>query len=178
MAHDDSQKKLDRFARGIIRRKVNQLIGRAGFTSQDCEDLEQELIVRLLQSLPLFDPAQSHRNVFVTTVVERAAAMILRERRAKKRGNGVVLSLDQEEAGDATEPADPHRSHVEQVDLATDLAEVLDKLPEDLRNLAEQLKYRSLSQVARDMAVARSTLQRQVQRLRQYFEKTDLRIFL
>ena len=32
----------DRFTRGIIRRKIKQLIGRAGFTKQDRDDLEQE----------------------------------------------------------------------------------------------------------------------------------------
>ena len=48
----------DRFIRGIIRRKVKQLLGRAGFTRQDREDLEQELLVRVLQSLPKYHPDQ------------------------------------------------------------------------------------------------------------------------
>src|SRR5262249_7843035 len=72
---------LARFARGIIRRKVRLLVSRAGFTKQDRQDLEQELVLRLLQSLDLFDPEQAHPNVFITTVIERAVAMILRERR-------------------------------------------------------------------------------------------------
>jgi len=33
----------DRFIRGIIKRKVGQLIGRAGFTQQDRESLEHDL---------------------------------------------------------------------------------------------------------------------------------------
>ncbi|GIW56683.1 MAG: hypothetical protein KatS3mg082_3087 [Nitrospiraceae bacterium] len=179
MFHDE-EKVLDRFTRGIIRRKIKQLVGRAGFTRQDREDLEQELILRLLQSLHLFDPEQAHRNVFVTTVIERAVAMILRERLARKRNGGTVQSLDHahEKAGDATEPVDPRRSHEEQINLATDLAEVLAKLPHDLRALAERLKTQSLSQAAREMGIPRSTLQRQVQRLRRCFEDAGLRIYL
>jgi DNA-directed RNA polymerase specialized sigma24 family protein len=118
--------------------------------------------------------------VFVTTVIERAVAMILRERLAKKRDGGAVQSLDHahEKAGDSAEPIDPRRSHEEQIDLATDLTEALAKLPDDLRALAERLKSQSLSQAARDLGVPRSTLQRQVQRLRRCFEDAGLRIYL
>jgi hypothetical protein len=65
--------------------------------------------LRLLQSLDLFDPEQGHLNVFITTVIERAVAMILREQRAKKRDGGVVRSLDHGQAkdGKASEPIDP-----------------------------------------------------------------------
>lgn len=177
MFHDDNIV-LDRFARGIIRRKVRLLIGRAGFTAQDREDLEQDLVLRLLQSLDLFDPEQAHPNVFITTVIERAVAMILRERRAKKRDSGVVHSLDRIKEASSTEPADPRRGDEEASDLASDLVEVLARLPEELRILAERLKSQSLSQAARDLGVPRTTLQRRVQRLRQCFEDADLRIYL
>jgi RNA polymerase sigma-70 factor (ECF subfamily) len=176
----DEENVLDRFARGIIRRKVRLLVGRAGFTRQDRDDLEQELVLRLLQSLDLFDPEQAHPNVFITTVIERAVAMILRERRAKKRDSGVVRSLDQAKAkdGSSAEPADPRGGGQDRFDLASDLAEVFARLPEELRDLAERLKSQSLSQAARDLGVPRTTLQRQVQRLRQSFEDAGLRIYL
>jgi RNA polymerase sigma factor (sigma-70 family) len=156
------------------------LVSRAGFTSQDREDLEQELILRLLQSLHLFDPGQAHRNVFVTTVIERAVAMILRERLAKKRDSGVVRSFDQGQtkAGTSPEPVDPRPSDQEAFDLASDLAEVLARLPDDLRALAERLKSQSVSQAARDLGVPRTTLQRRVERLRKTFEDAGLRIYL
>lgn len=178
MFHDDNIV-LDRFAQGIIRRKVRLLVSRAGFTKQDRQDLEQELVLRLLQSLDLFDPEQAHPNVFITTVIERAVAMILRERRAKKRDAGVVRSFDQGQTKDGTpEPVDPRPSDQEAFDLASDLAEVLARLPDDLRALAERLKGQSVSQAARELGVPRTTLQRQVQRLRQCFEDAGLRIYL
>ena len=74
----------DRFTRGIIRRKINQLVRRSGFSQQERDDLEQDLLVRVLQSLPKFDPDQAHRNKFITTVVERYVANILRDRSAGK----------------------------------------------------------------------------------------------
>jgi RNA polymerase sigma-70 factor (ECF subfamily) len=177
--HDDKIV-FDRFAQGTMRRKARLLVGRAGFTPQDRQDLEQELVLRLLQSLDLFDPGQAHPNVFITTVIERAVAMILRERRAKKRDGGVVRSLDQgpTKDGKSSEPVDPRPSGEEVFDLASDLAEVLARLPEELRALAERLKSQSLSQAARDLGVPRSTLQRKAQRLRRCFEDAGLRIYL
>ena len=66
MVHDDFDSKFDRFTRGIIRRKIKQLIGRAGFTRQDAQDLEQDFYLRVLQSLSHFRPSQGHRNAFIT----------------------------------------------------------------------------------------------------------------
>ena len=54
--------KLTRFEHGIIRRKVDVLIGRAGFTDTDRHSLRQELTIRLMQSLCRFDPKKAHRS--------------------------------------------------------------------------------------------------------------------
>jgi RNA polymerase sigma-70 factor (ECF subfamily) len=174
--HDDKIV-LDRFCWGIIRRKARQMVGRAGIKEQDHEDLVQELMLRLLRSLRLFDAAQADRKSFVTAVVERNAAKILRDRRAKKRNGGRVESLDvllenlDEEPPDLA--VDDHAA--EQADLAIDVADLLARLPAELRDLAERLKTQTLSQVARDMGIPRSTLQRRVSRLRRHFEEAGLR---
>jgi RNA polymerase sigma-70 factor (ECF subfamily) len=169
---------LDLFAQGIIRRKVRLLVKRAGFTTQDRPDLEQELVMMLVQGLNRFDPDQGHPNVFVTTVIERAVARILRKRRAKKRDGCMVHSLHRPTDGQPTDPIDPQAGREGEVDLANDLADVLARLPEKLRDLAERLKHRSLSAVARDLGVPRTTLQRKVQHLRRFFENAGLRIYL
>jgi hypothetical protein len=84
----------DRFIRGIIKRKVGQLMGRAGFTHQDRESLEHDLLARVLDSLSKFDPEVGHRNKFVTAVVERYVANILRDKTADKRDHCRIRSLN------------------------------------------------------------------------------------
>jgi RNA polymerase sigma factor (sigma-70 family) len=174
--HDDKIV-LDRFCWGIIRRKARQMVGHAGIKEQDHEDLVQELMLRLLRSLRLFDAAQADRKSFVTAVVERNAAKILRDRRAKKRDGGRIESLDvlletlDEEPPDLA--VDDHAA--EQADLAIDMADLLARLPAELRDLAERLQRQTLSQAAREIGVARSTLQRRVARLRRHFEDAGLR---
>ena len=174
----------DRFIRGIIRRKIKQLIGRAGFTRDDCDDLEQEMLARVLQSLPQFDPNRAHRNRFVTTVVERYVANILRNKRAEKRDFRRICSIDHIATLDgkrSTEVMDHCRvvrDQEELTQLAIDVADLLAELPDHLRSLAERLKMNSISAIARETAVPRTTLYGQIHRLRQVFESKGLSEYL
>lgn len=194
MLFDDIRHQLGCFEYGIIRKKVRQMIGRAGFTQQDIPDLEQELFARLLQSLKSFDPSQGHRNVYVTAVVERSVVTMLRDAQAEKRDPQRVCSLHlhvQISDGSPTELAETigdreynarrccsPRSGEELAELVNDLADVLDSLPDDLRDLAERMKTQSISAIAREAGVPRTTLSSAVRRLRQRFEKAGLREYL
>jgi DNA-directed RNA polymerase specialized sigma24 family protein len=53
------------------------------------EDIEQELLLRLWEAKDSFDPQLSHPRGFITTVVERAAATMLWNQKAHKRGSQV-----------------------------------------------------------------------------------------
>ncbi len=150
MLHDDFNEKIDRFAWGIIHRKARQLIRRAGFTKEDRKDLEQDLILRLLQALPSFDPAKAHRNKFITTVVERYVANILRDKKAEKRDDRRVTSLnvmiDSPDDGptELSQTIGKHeldaqhyrypQSEEERANFVQDVAEVIAKLPDELRS--------------------------------------------
>ena len=183
--------RIDRFTWRIVRRKVKQLIGRVGFTQQDREDLEHEMILRLLQALPSFDAEKAHRNVFITTVLERYTANILRNKRAEKRNCRHTGSLHEmidigEEAEvelaqlvsqrelDARRGCHP-RSNEELALLAQDLADRIAKLPQELRALAERLKTQSISGVARDLDLPRTTLRARTRHIGQQFQKAGLK---
>jgi RNA polymerase sigma-70 factor (ECF subfamily) len=189
----DQQETIDRFTHGIIRRKIMQLVGRVGLTEDDSEDLEQDFILRVLQSLWSFDPSRGHRNKFITTVVERYVANILRNRQAGKRDyRRVDSSIASEPIDD--EPIDweqtieeyerdaryarRRRRQLEIDELANDIADVISKLPPDLREFAERLKFKSISEIARDLKVPRTTLYGKLRRLRIRFEKASLNDYL
>src|SRR5205085_11730290 len=90
---DDSSLNIATLAGPVIRRKVQQLVARAELSRQDRQDFAQDLLVRLLQRLPAFDPARGHLPAFIKIVVERCAANLLRSRRATKRETRRVGSL-------------------------------------------------------------------------------------
>jgi transcriptional regulator of acetoin/glycerol metabolism len=58
------------------------------------------------------------------------------------------------------------------------VAGVLATLPDDLRDLAERLKRQSVSEVARELRVPRTTLYRNLERLRRHFADAHLRDYL
>jgi RNA polymerase sigma-70 factor (ECF subfamily) len=165
---------LSPFAKVIIRRKARLLVGRVGFTEQDREDLEQELALRLLRSLRLFNPERGHVNIFITTIVDREGDRILRERLTKKRYGGAV-TMDIASNGELN---DPRPSDQCRVDMANDMAEVMKRLPDDLYALAERLKIQPVSRASRDLGVPRRTLRDKVRRLRRCFEHAGLKIYL
>lgn len=194
MGHNDHDHRIDRFTHGIIRRKVNQLIGRAGFTEQDRKDLEQDIILRLLQSLPSFDADKAHRNVFTTTVVERYVANILRNKRAEKRDHRRVSSLNVTIASTEDGPTELSetvgqreldnrrfchpRSSEELLELAQDVANAVKELPEELQALTERLRSHSIAEIARETGIPRTTLYESIYELRRRFESTGLRDYL
>lgn len=183
---------LGRFEFGIVRRKVRQIIGRAGFTSQDREDLEQDLLTRLIQSLASFDPTKAHRNAFVTAVVERHVATLLRNARAAKRDHRRVTNIrmatcqpDHDESSDVVFDIDrdvrrPSVSGTttDQIDLQIDVRIVLERLPEDLREFASARSVKSMSEVSRESDTPRTTLYHVADDLREHFEAAGLRDYV
>lgn len=184
---------LSRYARGLIHRKVRQLIAGGKHSPQDYRDLEHDYVVRLLKALPSFDSRRSHINQFVTVVVERHTATIL-ERKAAPKRNRRVRSLSEALRVDDHRPAhladeisdsELHRRQRirlratdELVRLKCDVKEVLDSLPKLLRELAIGLQSKPLAEVARDMGYPRTTVCYWVRELRKRFERAGLKGYL
>lgn len=184
---------LTTFEHGIIHRKVDILVGRAGFTDADRRSLQQDLTIRLIQSLRRFDPNKANRKSFSTTVVERSVAKILRFQRAEKRNCRHVQSLNARipsrdgivELGETigTAEYDARRCYAtscpnRQADLEHDIAAVIAGLPPELRELAELLKTKSIRQAAQEMNVSRQYLATLVDELREAFEENNFQFYL
>lgn len=185
---------LSHFARGIVRRKVKQLTRRPEFSDQDREDLEQDLFVRVVQSLQRYDSQQGHINVFVTTVVERYVANLIRDRKVAKRTSLGIASLNvmvdindegptefAQTIGDRELDSRLGRERLPQPEvdqLAIDLAEVIATLPEPWRRLLELRKTLSMPEAAREMGIPRTTLNDWMARIREHFEAAGFRAHL
>jgi RNA polymerase sigma-70 factor (ECF subfamily) len=181
---------LGTFEYGIVRRKARELVGVAGFTKQDVPDLVQELLAMVWQSLQSFDPSLGHQKALVTAVVERGAVTLLRIAKTKKRFRGSQRSLEAvvgvcseaqaELEGEVTdEDANRrrdlmHRSAEATADLKLDIEALLESLPPDMQLLAEQLKEKSIAEIARESSVPRTTLNDSVRRLEQRFRSAGI----
>lgn len=177
---DLSQELTEGFAARFIRYKAGCLARRLGLGPADWEDLEQDLKLHLVKRSSKFDPEVAHWNVFVVTVISRYILTFLMKRRcARLRDGRSCVSLDElvEDGGEV--PDDPEAGMVNgcaapcavdttaQRDLAIDVQESLARLPRRRRELCQRLMRDSLSEVARQMRIPRTTLYGRILALRQ-----------
>ena len=184
---DLGQELTDGFAIRYIRLKGRQLVVTGRIPASDRQDLEQDLVVKLLERIGRFDPARAHWNAYVATVIERQVATLLESRRTqKRRPQTALVSLSTRvkgEEGAAAELAHliqsshqtpltgyAERDRLADTDLKLDIAVLCSRLPLPLACLAERLRVQPLAQIARERGVRRSKLYEGVARLRQFFE--------
>jgi len=97
------QRNLDDYARTHIRRRARRLVGVAGFRSSDTEDIEQELAIHLLKSLPNFDPGKAAYDTFVWRCVEVRVRELIRYRKREITGSAGGRSPRRSEKSTRTE---------------------------------------------------------------------------
>ena len=181
---------IDTYAARLIRTKAHQLIGKAGFTENDRQDLQQDLMMDLLQRMRHFNPAKAKKATFMTRIVERRISTLLEARHARCRDwRRCRLSLNTphgNDRGDTRELIDHVDSqgnlgnseketlHEAISNLHIDIERVLDTLPEDLRDLCERLRESNMAEIARETGVARTTLYDKLTRIREAFREAGL----
>ncbi len=187
---------IDPYAVEIIRFKARQLVGQAGFTVVDRDDLEQELILDLLRRLPNYDPKRAKRNTFIARVVEHKIATLIEKQTAHKRDYrrcrcSLNERFEEEEEGRSVERAEtldqedyllrigvePGAAEELRV-LALDVVVVLETLPPELGDLCRRLKQETVAEISRDTGVPRATLYQSVTKLREIFEDAGLKDYL
>ncbi|TWU61944.1 sigma-70 family RNA polymerase sigma factor [Crateriforma conspicua] len=180
----------DTFTRRLVQRKANQLIGKYGYTEIDRDDLQQDMYLRVLQSLRSYDPDEGHQNKFITAVVERYVANIVRDRCAEKRcdADTVLLSTPLSQAdGESIRVThtlsgssnDRHtgrsrRTDTEISQLRLDIQAVIDELPADWQQIVELRKSFSITEIAEQIGVARTTISARFQKIRERFAEAGL----
>ena len=181
----NSYQGIDEYAVQCIQYKAKQLVGKAGFTEADRDDLEQEMIFDLLRRLPQFDPARAQRNTFIARVVEHCAATLVERVAAPCRGGGMTFVSFEERMAMGQDGSDinpgpdlplassvPHPAS--SINLAIDLNAAVDQLPEELRRFCEILGSDSPSDARRKAGMSRATFFRRLAEVRSRFQKAGL----
>jgi RNA polymerase sigma-70 factor (ECF subfamily) len=186
---------IDNYAVRLIKNKARQLIGLAGFTESDREDIEQEMLLDLLRRLPKFDPRRAQRSTFIARIIEHKIATLIEAQEAAVRDyRKRAFSLNEEmkdgdgatvERGD-TFDQDCYLRRTDQVsnstclahDLSIDLRVFLAALPPELRTLCEQLAGESVADLVRRTGTPRSTIYESIKKLRRLLEDAGLDEYL
>lgn len=186
---------IDDYAVRLIKFKARQLVGHAGFTDSDQDDLEQEMVIDLLWRLPKFDPGKAKRNTFISRVVEHKVANLIEAQLSVHRDYrryGCSLNEQVEfEEGESAERSElvseddylqrtKRKSAPAQktTELAIDLDVFLTKLPEELRSLCDLLAEETLTEISNRTRVPRSTLYESIKQLRRLLKKAGFDDYL
>lgn len=179
-------------ARPLIQSKARRLVGMAGITRSDCEDIEQEAYLRLLQR---FDsrPDGCHWMVFVTRVVDQAICNELRHRSAQRRDASSVRPLSTPIA-DSDGPIElvqtidesnldarlgrQSREVREYVEMGIDMEAAIADLSDDLQECCRFLRIESISELSRRLGKPRTTIQDKVEKIRRKWQGSPLREYL
>lgn len=187
--------KLDPDIARHIRCTAAGMVGKAGLTQQDREDLEQELTAHLLSRISMFNSRRSGLDTFVTRLLDNAAASIIVARKREKRDwRRAARSLDEdvENAEGELQPllelldleqglkGDPlaHEAQREREALRIDLERVIAALPEKERRVCRLLMRHDARRTAELAGMSRSTLYQLLIKLRAAFSAAGLKIYL
>jgi RNA polymerase sigma-70 factor (ECF subfamily) len=194
-ATDTQNEQLTEYTMTLIHHKARQLVGKAGYTQNDVEDIEQDLIQDLLERMPKFDPARATLNTFADRVIGSRVCNLLRHRQTEMRDcRREAFSLNEEiETEDG--PMERHETvSQDEIDLRTDrytrpaaerdhfkmdLKAVIAGLPPELREVADMLRSSSVAEVARALNIPRRTLRdKHLAQLREVFAASRMNDYL
>lgn len=181
---------LPAYAQSLIAYKAQQLSRKREFSRDDPRDLEQDLRTYLLSRSHLFDPSRASPSTFVDRVISSGIAMMLRDRRRKKRApsltaqslEGTRARSDEEVASlrDMLTEVDLRRrigtaaSDQDRAELIAAVVEAFQLLPQDLQDLCRRLIDGTAASVARELGVSRRQVRNAIERVRRHFEAAGL----
>lgn len=182
----------DPFFRAVVTQKAKLLIAMRIVVESDREDIEQTLYCDLLSAMKRFDPNRGHRNVYITVVLDRTVADIVRRHRANKRsGKPASLSTlvysDDEivELSQCITLDDLKRrfgslpiTAQQRAELRRDIQTAIENLPLPVQRLAKLLKTYNATESAKRMGVPRTALYVRVAQLRAAMDKVGLKKYL
>lgn len=184
---------VDSYAAFFVAYKAKTLTRMPMFSADDFEDLQQELMIAYLHAWPSFDPSKGDRRSFIKAAVNNAARNLVVAAEAQKRWTGITLTSlataisDQDDSPtlvDAISNDDGLWDSVYlgydqlSVDLRHDLDRAISQLPADLARICLLLKTRTITEIAAETGIPRTTIQDAVKKLRKIMGKAGLRIYL
>ncbi|MDR1551819.1 MAG: hypothetical protein LBS14_04045 [Holosporaceae bacterium] len=147
-----------------MREKGTRQHGRDWFPKGFCEsedDLAQDLYVCLIEAWPRYDPEKGGILAFAYSVLNKKSAKILCKYCRQKRPNNTLrIELSSFDVAD---------DRVDDCAVVFDVQKKLRKMPDNVRQVLEQLKTKTTYRVAKDMGISRFKLNKLIKDSRLYF---------
>lgn len=170
----------------LICSKARRLSRRRGFTAADEPCIRQELWAHLVEHIDEFDPDEGSWEGWASVVLDRRCISLWRLRNASKRSSQrEECSLDDPALDsdgrvvarrDITTEAASNSDRLR--DLERDMADVLRRLPDDLRSVALGLAFGTPHGVGATVGISRRSMTRAIDQIRDIFRDAGLDTYL
>ena len=153
---------IDPYLFSQVRYRARRLSRHSLMKWMEIEDIEQELMLDILARTQSYDPDRAQWSTFVDRVLSNKCATMISTELAAKRGAGVraisVDALRAEPDGDLHEPVDEASIDRTHLDIRIDLGRHIACLPPSLTGLLCGLCERTMTEIARESGVPKTTL--------------------
>jgi RNA polymerase sigma-70 factor, ECF subfamily len=185
----------DPFVKALVARKARQIASKPGFNEHDRPDIEQELLWRICNGMKKYRPELHSLYSYIKTLVDYKTCKILRKQRALKRSQDQITSLNVNvntnetsnveliqtlgnEEVDRRLGRERRLSDEELSDLKMDFASLIATLPEEWQELIRRRATQSMTAIAREMNVPRTTLYDWMTQIRKRFADAGFEKYL
>lgn len=173
-------------AEGLISSKARRLSRRRGFSAADESCIRQDLWLHLVENVDEFNSDEGSWECWASVILDRRCISLWRVRHAGKRSplreehsldeptldsDGRVVTR-REITPEAASNPDRLR------DLERDMAEVLRRLPDDLRSVALGLAFGTPNGVGNTVGISRRGMTRAIDQIRDIFRDAGLDMYL
>lgn len=161
---------IEKYVEKQIQIKTREFIKKNALPLSDFEDIAQIVRVKVERRLEKFDPNLSGFPSFVQMIIKRELSHILQKLYAKKRGRQKTVYIEDiiaenKELGTNSCSEffcfDAHNSIFED-----EIREILDKLPEDLRQICDILKDNNVSNAAKLLVKSRGSIRNDIKKIK------------
>jgi DNA-directed RNA polymerase specialized sigma24 family protein len=159
--------------RNLAERKANAFVRRFGFTINEGEDVQSQLLLSFLSRWPKFDSEMACIRTFASRVMDNELVSILRYRLAGRRRH-IVCGVFLRDKGDAdfgdaclAGLSITPRAFTEQQNFWFDIERALVPLPEVLLETAYALCWYTPSELSRVLGRSRTIVYERMRRLRE-----------
>jgi len=162
----------DEAAMKTIRERARTLKKNSVFAGRDREDIEHDLVARVCECRPRFDPTRQTWHAFVQVVVTSAGLDLIKAQATinETARRQLILPIDDldagtDESGESLSVADiipdTGSSVADEVAFKIDLAERMASLPDELKPvLARMMQGESHASIAEDMGLSKMAFSR------------------
>ncbi|MCC7409535.1 MAG: hypothetical protein IT442_15835 [Phycisphaeraceae bacterium] len=154
----------------IIKKKARKMVGHYGYRTCDVVDLEQELALHVVQQMRQYRPGRGTRAQFVNRITKNKLLNIIERRTAQKRDGRRDVAIEKVVPDVLPGDGTTHGGG----DLEIDVRAVLERLPQELRQVAILLQEHKGQEIGRLLGLSRGQVRWRIQLIGQALSAAGL----